>query len=60
MVKGKRPKGQAGFDVSRRGFLKGAGAVLSSGIVVGAESFNASVTSSRNKYFGTRQGTHFT
>jgi len=52
MEKGKRPKGQAGFDVSRRGFLKGAGAVLSSGIVVGAESFNASETSSGTNIVG--------
>jgi xanthine dehydrogenase YagT iron-sulfur-binding subunit len=52
MEKGKRPKGQAGFDVSRRGFLKGAGAVLSSGIVVGAESFNASEPSTGTNISG--------
>jgi xanthine dehydrogenase YagT iron-sulfur-binding subunit len=52
MSKSRRSKGQAGFDVSRRGFLKGAGAVISSGLVAGAESLNASETSTGTKVLG--------
>jgi xanthine dehydrogenase YagT iron-sulfur-binding subunit len=52
MPKSRRPKGRTEFDVSRRGFLKGAGAVLSSGIVVGTESLKASESSAGTKVLG--------
>ena len=52
MPKRKRPEAQSGPDVSRRGFLKGAGAVISSGIVVGAEALKASETAGGTKVLG--------
>ena len=41
MPKRDHPEPPSKMEVSRRGFLKGAGAVLSSGIVAGAEALEA-------------------
>ena len=41
MPKRDQPEPPSKMEVSRRGFLKGAGAVLSSGIVAGAEALEA-------------------
>ena len=46
MPKRDHPEPPSKMDVSRRGFLKGAGAVLSSGIVAGAEALEAANTES--------------
>jgi len=52
MPKRKRPEAQAGSDVSRRGFLKGAGAVISSGFVAGTEVLKAGETATGTKVLG--------
>ena len=46
MPKRDHPEPPSKVEVSRRGFLKGAGAVLSSGIVAGAEALEAANTES--------------
>jgi len=46
MPKRDHPEPPSKMEVSRRGFLKGAGAVLSSGIVAGAEALEAANTES--------------
>lgn len=46
MPKPKEPEAKGGLEVSRRGFLTGAGAVISSGLVAGTEALRAAPESS--------------